>query len=368
MTSQPSRDSNLINHRTPDAMTDTNNESLKNDELEDATVSREEEEEEEGDSIAKRNEEALIKTIAIESIRIGKPQRCCSDRINSSSSSIIIKRPLPKRAASEPPVFWPKSIMFVRTNDESLKRRTLRHHHRQKISSSDRKCNDNVAFITVQVQEYPITRGDNPSVSSGPPLTIDWAPLNSRTYDIDKYEELRQPYRRHSSAALAISHSQRCFILLRMGSTPREVYECQELAAKEREKRLKCLSIMSFLTFGIQARMELARRGMKNVILRGRKVDQRRWIEKGLESDREAFKIRSAIFHCDDCDGQSCKDEMDDNDGDARRTDCDRTNPLKITAISSGSSSTNAKAVPEDVKKQQKIFVSVPRHHFAKSA
>eukprot|EP00550_Attheya_septentrionalis_P009398 CAMPEP_0198297598 /NCGR_PEP_ID=MMETSP1449-20131203/37375_1 /TAXON_ID=420275 /ORGANISM="Attheya septentrionalis, Strain CCMP2084" /LENGTH=253 /DNA_ID=CAMNT_0043998579 /DNA_START=31 /DNA_END=792 /DNA_ORIENTATION=+ len=49
-----------------------------------------------------------------------------------------------------------------------------------------------VSFSSVQVKLYPYILGDNPSVSKGSPLTIDWEPMAVRVYDsVDAYETAR---------------------------------------------------------------------------------------------------------------------------------------------------------------------------------
>ena len=53
-----------------------------------------------------------------------------------------------------------------------------------------------VTFDSLDVHEHAILLGDNPSVSSGPPLTISWEAQASVHLSIDEYEASRPP-RRH---------------------------------------------------------------------------------------------------------------------------------------------------------------------------
>eukprot|EP00565_Helicotheca_tamesis_P005343 CAMPEP_0185735972 /NCGR_PEP_ID=MMETSP1171-20130828/26579_1 /TAXON_ID=374046 /ORGANISM="Helicotheca tamensis, Strain CCMP826" /LENGTH=271 /DNA_ID=CAMNT_0028406439 /DNA_START=72 /DNA_END=887 /DNA_ORIENTATION=+ len=213
------------------------------------------------------------------------------------------------------------SIMIVRTNDESLKLKSLRHSCQKRGQSKV-----SVAFATVEIQEYPITLGDNPSVSSGPPLTVSWVPSEKTMYSVEKYEGLRESKRRRSGSQLILKPSERWLRLLRVGINPVKIDERAELVAKERERRLKSLTMMSFITFDLQARMEMIRRGVKNVIMRRRKESQRQWLQKALEMDRDAFKQRSAalLYECED----QKKNEMFNCNVDIKKVNDHLTCPL----------------------------------------
>ena len=53
-----------------------------------------------------------------------------------------------------------------------------------------------VTFDSLHVREHAVILGDNPSVSSGPPLTISWEAQASLHLSLDEYEASRPP-RRH---------------------------------------------------------------------------------------------------------------------------------------------------------------------------
>ena len=46
-----------------------------------------------------------------------------------------------------------------------------------------------VAFTTIEIKEYPIIIGDNPSVTKGVPVTIAWTPVETRRCTVDTYEK-----------------------------------------------------------------------------------------------------------------------------------------------------------------------------------
>ncbi len=55
---------------------------------------------------------------------------------------------------------------------------------------------EKVKFAEVEIREYGYTLGDNPSVSSGAPLSILWEPMFTESITVDEYEKLREGDRR----------------------------------------------------------------------------------------------------------------------------------------------------------------------------
>jgi hypothetical protein len=64
-------------------------------------------------------------------------------------------------------------------------------------TSSSSSFPKSVKFDQVFIHEFPLIMGDNPAVSKGAPLTIDWQPIAHDVIDVDIYEYLRGPERRH---------------------------------------------------------------------------------------------------------------------------------------------------------------------------
>lgn len=52
-----------------------------------------------------------------------------------------------------------------------------------------------VTFSTVEVRSYPVILGFNPSVSRGPPITIDWDYFNKCFIPVQHFERTRPPTR-----------------------------------------------------------------------------------------------------------------------------------------------------------------------------
>jgi hypothetical protein len=60
----------------------------------------------------------------------------------------------------------------------------------------------NVSFHTIEIREHARALGDNPSVSSGPALSVGWASVNSMHLLVEDYEQHRPPRRCRSSLAV----------------------------------------------------------------------------------------------------------------------------------------------------------------------
>lgn len=66
----------------------------------------------------------------------------------------------------------------------------------------------NVVFDSVKIRSYSQTLGDNPSVSYGPPIQLDWDYEDDAPVPIDEYEGERRP--RRQVRELALNYYQRC--------------------------------------------------------------------------------------------------------------------------------------------------------------
>lgn len=109
------------------------------------------------------------------------------------------------------------------------------------IESSSSKCNTIVKFGIVTVREYHVIPGDNPSVSAGPPLTIDWNPVNTYSASINTFEEFRDGKRRDQSH-MEMSSSMRELFLLEQGHTMHSIEEASKQASLIRSQRIQTAS------------------------------------------------------------------------------------------------------------------------------
>lgn len=77
------------------------------------------------------------------------------------------------------------------------------------------KLGKQVRFGHLTITEFPIILGDNPAVTSGAPITIDWAPQGEYGFSINAYEQCKPKRRRRRK--LLISVSNRAILLLAAG-------------------------------------------------------------------------------------------------------------------------------------------------------
>jgi hypothetical protein len=60
------------------------------------------------------------------------------------------------------------------------------------------KSSTSVSFESITIREYAVTIGDNPSCSSGAPISIDWSYNEKATVPIEDYEKYKPPRREKS--------------------------------------------------------------------------------------------------------------------------------------------------------------------------
>ena len=85
-----------------------------------------------------------------------------------------------------------------------------------------------VQFASVQVREYAVTLSDNPSVSCGAPIGLDWKYMEAEPLSVDQYESL---YHRQTQPfnVKTITRTRRSQLLRISGHSTAEI----GLAAKE---------------------------------------------------------------------------------------------------------------------------------------
>jgi hypothetical protein len=107
-------------------------------------------------------------------------------------------------------------------------------------STSSSGSGRNVSFSCLDIKEFPITLGDHPSATSGPPVMLAAQPLCQRVVSLDEYEQKRCP--RRPRQQLKLSYRDRKGILEReQGFTTEEVNQAWAQALKIRKQRYETL-------------------------------------------------------------------------------------------------------------------------------
>jgi hypothetical protein len=104
-----------------------------------------------------------------------------------------------------------------------------------------------VSFDKVNIKEFPMTLGDHPSASSGPPVALDWDKVErQRSLGLDEYENSRSP--RRTRRQLKLSLRDRRGILQRQFSAD-EVNQAWSEARAIREQRKETIQRGIMLMF-----------------------------------------------------------------------------------------------------------------------
>jgi hypothetical protein len=104
-------------------------------------------------------------------------------------------------------------------------------------SKSKDTCERKVTFDSVQVRFYSQTLGDNPSVSCGPPITLDWHYEEELPMDIAEHQGSRV-ITRGQPRRFCLNYYQRCNILTYYcGFTKTEIKRAERQVDKARSQR-----------------------------------------------------------------------------------------------------------------------------------
>ena len=62
-----------------------------------------------------------------------------------------------------------------------------------------------VSFSTLEIREFPLILGVNPSTPRGPPVEIDWHPQSCHVIDVDTFESERSARRTEAQLILSVA-------------------------------------------------------------------------------------------------------------------------------------------------------------------
>ena len=98
---------------------------------------------------------------------------------------------------------------------------TIEERETQKNKMSKKKGVLVVQFSTVHIRQYSLCLGDNPSVSEGPPISLDWNYGDERSYKLEEYEQQKE------GEVLRVSSKGRQQILKQIGYSRKEIKEAK---------------------------------------------------------------------------------------------------------------------------------------------
>ena len=118
----------------------------------------------------------------------------------------VLSSPVPKKSEKS------SGIMRVKTLEDSILQSSIRsiNSGSQRSLASDMSTKSSVRFKNIQIREYAIVPGDNPSCSCGPAISLDWEYSNSELkMKVDHYEKVRGERRKMSAMRMpkAARHS-----------------------------------------------------------------------------------------------------------------------------------------------------------------
>merc|ERR1711971_1162945 len=124
-----------------------------------------------------------------------------------------------------------------RCSPHLLSRSSILRSSRSDSSASVRQRSSPVSFDSVTVRRYDQTIGDNPSVSYGTPISLDWSYEEYDALDFDEYESSK-PLQRRTLRGMALSHYRRKSLLMNeYGFTKDEMNRAKKEANKVKFRR-----------------------------------------------------------------------------------------------------------------------------------
>eukprot|EP00562_Extubocellulus_spinifer_P017495 CAMPEP_0178605256 /NCGR_PEP_ID=MMETSP0697-20121206/36472_1 /TAXON_ID=265572 /ORGANISM="Extubocellulus spinifer, Strain CCMP396" /LENGTH=566 /DNA_ID=CAMNT_0020243665 /DNA_START=88 /DNA_END=1789 /DNA_ORIENTATION=+ len=135
-------------------------------------------------------------------------------------------------------------------------------------SNSKPTKRNHVGFSTIEVREYSRTLGDNPAVTSGPPVTIEWE-YNSATRTViavDEYESSKPPPR--AKYEIVVPRSVREEWLRGSGFSRMEIAESVKAINREKRKRHQTVQSINGGRDKLDETVERVGRGLGRVLLR----------------------------------------------------------------------------------------------------
>ena len=98
-----------------------------------------------------------------------------------------------------------------------------------------------VTFSCLEIHEFPMTLGDHPSATSGPPVALDWnSEARESIVDLDEYEQKRNPRRKRKQLRLSYRDRKR-LLEQQKGFSTEQVNSAWAEALRIRQQRQETL-------------------------------------------------------------------------------------------------------------------------------
>ena len=134
--------------------------------------------------------------------------------------------------------------------------------------SSSRRCrssSNSVSFTSVTIRSYEQTIGDNPAVSYGTPISLDWNYEEHDSIELDSYE-IKRSLNRRTRRQMVIDHYRRKnLILYEFGCTKEEMNRARKDADKIKFHRSVTLSFLPMMN--VESVVENATKKMKRLFV-----------------------------------------------------------------------------------------------------
>lgn len=139
-----------------------------------------------------------------------------------------------------------------------------------------------VSFHYSEFKMYPMALGENPPAATGPSLSIDWEPYASHVWNVDDYEEAKEKNSvSRSLQEMRMPADFRTSILREAGFSMSLIIANKRLMNKLRIERAETRRLL--YQTSSHERAEKIIRGLKNLILSGKKQEERRFLAMSKE-------------------------------------------------------------------------------------
>lgn len=127
------------------------------------------------------------------------------------------------------------------------------------------RSNLQLQFGSVNIREYEMILGDNPSVTHGPPVTLNWVPVAESTLPVDGYE-CQHYHPRKCYNDMFMNYYQRHHLCALAGSTPADIEITNKEVNKCKTNRFLTRHLSSYPAVQLETALESALRKARRVL------------------------------------------------------------------------------------------------------